>query len=130
MSFTEQEIRDKVEAYHELISYTYPIFDKYISAQEGSSHLDECSINFEGDMVYGSGDEYWHYGGHEHHTYGMPISMLWAPDLVEAMAEERKRKDEAARVQREKDKERQEAERLKREQSEWARLNRIYGGKK
>lgn len=34
----------------------------------------------DGDFVYGKGDEYWSYGGHEHHTQKFPLEYLWLKD--------------------------------------------------
>lgn len=41
-----------------------------------------CLDTFEpdGDFVYGEGDEYWEYGGHEHHTQKFPLEYLWLKD--------------------------------------------------
>lgn len=41
-----------------------------------------CLDTFEpdGDFVYGEGDEYWSYGGHEHHGQKFPLEYLWLKD--------------------------------------------------
>lgn len=34
----------------------------------------------DGDFVYGEGDEYWSYGGHEHYAQKFPLEYLWLKD--------------------------------------------------
>ena len=62
----------------------------------------------DGDFVYGEGDEYWEYGGHEHHGQKFPIEYLWLKDdeikaMVKKAVEDRERqiKEKKEKEQRE-----------------------------
>lgn len=62
----------------------------------------------DGDFVYGEGDEYWQYGGHEHHSQKFLLKYLWMKDdeikaIVEKTVEDRERqiKEKKEKEQRE-----------------------------
>lgn len=87
-------------------------------------YLSEFYID--GDKVYGEGDEYWQYGGHEHHCASFPVSYLCMSDdaLKKTVEDELKKREEA-----------KEAERLrmqkfheKRDREEYERLKKIFEG--
>lgn len=87
-------------------------------------YLSEFYID--GDKVYGEGDEYWQYGGHEHHCASFPVSYLCMSDdaLKKTVEDELKRREEA-----------KEAERLriqkfheKQDREEYERLKKIFEG--
>lgn len=83
----------------------------------------------DGDKVYGEGDEYWAYGGHDHHCASFPLSCIYMSDskIKEYVREEIRKKEEAklaeqARIQK------INAERLeKHEREEYERLKKKYG---
>lgn len=61
----------------------------------------------EGDTIEYEGDEYWSFGGYEHHQMSLPASLLVGEGWGEVIAlanEERKRRDDlkAARVEQDK----------------------------
>lgn len=119
----EQQVRDQIAAHEEFIGYVTEIFERYIRFTEGSSHLNEGTVHFCDDEVCGEGDEYWRYGGHEHHYYSMPITMLWDTDAKFAQLEQdridRKAREEAAKVAE------AEAKRFKAEQDRRAQYERL-----
>lgn len=87
-------------------------------------YLSEFYID--GDKVYGEGDEYWQYGGHEHRCASFPVSYLCMSDdaIKKTVEDELKRREEA-----------KEAERLrmqkfheKRDREEYERLKKIFEG--
>ena len=95
-----------------------------------NNHYEYLSVfDIDGDEVYGNGDEYWGYGGYEHHSASFPLSYICMSDdkIKEYVSEEiRKRKEaklaEQARIQK------INAERLeKHEREEYERLKKKYG---
>lgn len=119
--------------------------DKYIELQDkfqlrceaiceilkplNSSYGYLSDFEIDGDKVYGEGDEYWQYGGHEHHSASFPLSCICMLDskIKEYVNEEIRKKEEAklaeqARIQK------INAERLeKQEREEYERLKKKYG---
>ena len=71
-------------------------------------HMDTFEIGF--THVTCSGDEYWSYGGHEHHTASFPVKYLYMPnsDIQTIVNEELRKKEEAYEASRR----RREAEEL------------------
>lgn len=93
-----------------------------------------CLSDFELDVydakVYGEGDEYWQYGGHEHHSGAFPVSYLCMPDddLKKIVEDELKRREEA---KLEELKRRENAAAIlqkKRDREEYERLKKIFEG--
>lgn len=84
----------------------------------------------DGDKVYGSGDEYWSYGGHEEHSSSFPLSCICMPDSkIKEYVDEEIRKKEEAKLARQVRIQQINAERLeKQERSEYERLKKKYGG--
>lgn len=95
-----------------------------------NNHYEYLSdFEIEGDEVYGNGDEYWGYGGYEHHSASFPLSYICMSDdkIKEYVSEEIRKREEAklaeqARIQK------INAERLeKHEREEYERLKKKYG---
>lgn len=69
----------------------------------------------DGDFVYGEGDEYWGYGGNEHHGQKFPSKYLWMKDeeikeivnkeLEDRENKKREEKEKQERLQIEKERE-------------------------
>lgn len=92
-------------------------------------YLSDFELDVYDAKVYGEGDEYWQYGGHEHHSASFPLSCICMSDskIKEYVNEEIRKKEEAklaeqARIQK------INAERLeKQEREEYERLKKKYG---
>ena len=89
-------------------------------------YLSDFELDVYDAKVYGEGDEYWQYGGHEHHSCAFPVSYLCMSDdaIKKIVEDELKRREEA-----------KEAERLriqkfheKRDREEYERLKKIFEG--
>lgn len=85
-----------------------------------------CLDTFEpdGEFVYGEGDEYWGYGGHEHHGKKFPLKYLWLKDdeieaIVKKTVEDKKRQIK----ERE---EKQQMEQLEKERKQYEELKRKF----
>ena len=64
----------------------------------------------DGDFVYGEGDEYWGYGGHEHHGKKFPLKYLWLKDdEIEAIVKQAV-EDKERQIKEKKEKEQREQE--------------------
>lgn len=76
----------------------------------------------DGDRIYGKGDEYWGYGGHEEHSNWFPSKYLWMKDeeikdIVNKELEDRENKKREKKEQEERlqiEREREIYEKLKR----------------
>ena len=94
----------------------------------------KCLYDFEiysdPDEGFGEGDEYWEYGGHEHHSAEFPLSFLWEDDekikqYVEDELNKRKEAEEAERLRIQKV---QEEFQEKRDMEEYERLKKKFEG--
>lgn len=96
-------------------------------------YLSDFELDVYDAKVYGEGDEYWQYGGHEHHSCAFPVSYLCMSDddikkIAEDYLDDLKKKEEArlaeqARIQK------INAERLeKQEREEYERLKKKFEG--
>lgn len=130
----------------EIPTMTQKELDKYIKLQDkfqlrceavceilkplNDSYSYISDFEIDGDKVYGEGDEYWSYGGHEHHCATFPVSYLCMSDDVlkktvedelqrreEAKLEELKRRENAAAILQK-----------KRDREEYERLKKIFEG--
>jgi len=122
----ESQIKERIQLHNEFINYVNDIFVKYIIAHGKADYLDENTIHFEDNNVYGSGWEPWQYG--EKVGYSMPISMLWQPDLIEAINQERLQKEEKERIKREKEAEARKIAQEQAEKAQYLRLKSKYEG--
>lgn len=91
-------------------------------------YLSEFYID--GDKVYGEGDEYWQYGGHEHHCASFPVSYLCMSDddLKKIVEDDLKKREEAKEAERLRIKKIQEEFQEKRDRQEYERLKKIFEG--
>lgn len=93
-------------------------------------HLSDFELDIYDAKVYGEGDEYWQYGGHEHHSGAFPVSYLCMSDddLKKIVEDELKRREEA---KLEELKRRENAAAIlqkKRDREEYERLKKIFEG--
>lgn len=93
-------------------------------------YLSDFELDVYDAKVYGEGDEYWQYGGHEHHSCAFPISYLCMSDddIKKIVEDELKRREEA---KLEELKRRENAEAIlqkKRDREEYERLKKIFEG--
>lgn len=82
------------------------------------------------DKVFGEGDEYYGYGGNEHHWQNFPLNFLWKSNeeikqYVEDELNKRKEAEEAERLRIQKI---QEDFQEKRDREEYERLKAKFGG--
>ena len=95
----------------------------------------KCLYDFEiysdPDEVFGEGDEYWEYGGHEHHSQKFPLSFLWEDDekIKQYVEDELKKREEAKEAERLRIKKVQEEFQEKRDIEEYERLKNKFEGK-
>lgn len=84
----------------------------------------------EGDKVYGEGDEYWSYGGREHHSASFPLSCICMPDNnIGEYVNEVIRKREEVRLSNQTRIQEINTERLeKQEREEYERLKKKFEG--
>lgn len=82
------------------------------------------------DEVFGEGDEYWEYGGHEHHSQKFPLSFLWEDDeeIKQYVEDELNKRREAEEAERLRIKKVQEEFQEKRDREEYERLKKKFGG--
>lgn len=94
----------------------------------------KCLYDFEiysdPDEVFGEGDEYWGYGGHEHHSQKFPLSFLWEDDekIKQYVEDELKKREEAKEAERLRIKKVQEEFQEKRDREEYERLKKKFEG--
>ena len=94
----------------------------------------KCLYDFEiysdPDEVFGEGDEYWEYGGHEHHSAEFPLNFLWEDDeKIKQYVEDELKKREHAKIEERLRMEKLVEEALeKRDREEYERLKAKFGG--
>ena len=93
----------------------------------------KCLYDFEiysdPDEVFGEGDEYWGYGGHEHHSQKFPSNFLWKDDEdIKQYVEDELKKREEAKIEERLRMEKLVEEALeKRDREEYERLKKKFG---
>lgn len=82
------------------------------------------------DKVYGEGDAYWQYGGHEHHSSTFPASYLcMSDDAIKKIVEDELKRREEAKLEELKRRENAAAIlQKKRDREEYERLKKIFEG--
>lgn len=92
----------------------------------------KCLDTFEiiDDEVFGEGDEYYGYGGHEHHWQNFPLNFLWKSDeeIKQYAKDELNKRKEAEEAERLRFKKVQEEFQEKRDREEYERLKAKFGG--
>lgn len=80
------------------------------------------------DEVFGEGDEYWGYGGHEHHSQKFPLRFLWEDDeeIKQYVEDELNKRREAEEAERLKIQKLQEEFQEKRDREEYERLKEKF----
>ena len=80
--------------------------------------------------VWGEGDVYWSYGGHEHHSQKFPSNFLWKDDEeIKQYVEDELKKREQAKIEERLRMEKLVEEALeKRDREEYERLKAKFGG--
>lgn len=90
----------------------------------------KCLDTFEiiDNEVYGEGDEYYGYGGHEHHSQKFPSSFLWAADeeIKQYVEDELKKREQAKEAERLRIQKLQEEAQEKRDREEYERLKKKF----
>lgn len=91
-------------------------------------YLSDFELDVYDAKVYGEGDEYWQYGGHEHHSCAFPVSYLcMSDDAIKKIAEDELKKREEARLAEQTRIQKINAERLeKQEREEYERLKKKF----
>lgn len=92
----------------------------------------KCLDTFEiiDDEVFGEGDEYYGYGGHEHCSQRFPLNCLWEDDekIKQYVEDELNKRKEAKEAERLRIKKVQEEFQEKRDKEEYERLKAKFGG--
>ena len=94
----------------------------------------KCLCDFEiysdPEEVFGEGDEYWGYGGHEHHSQKFPLRFLWEDDeKIKQYVEDELKKREQTKIEERLRMENLVEEALeKRDREEYERLKAKFGG--
>ena len=91
-------------------------------------YLDEFEII--DDEVFGEGDEYWGYGGSDHHSARFSTSFLWKDDkkIKQYVEDELKKREQAKEDERLRIQKIQEELQEKRDREEYERLKAKFGG--
>jgi hypothetical protein len=97
-----------------------PLNDSY-------GYLSEFEIS--DNEVWGEGDEYWQYGGHEHHSQKFPSNFLWKNDeeIKQYVEDELKKREQAKEAERLRIQKLQEEAQEKRDREEYERLKKKFG---
>ena len=93
-------------------------------------YLSDFELDVYDAKVYGEGDEYWQYGGHEHHSCAFPVSYLcMSDDDIKKIVEDELKKREEAKLEELKRRENAAAIlQKKRDREEYERLKKIFEG--
>ena len=90
----------------------------------------KCLDTFEiiDNEVYGEGDEYYGYGGHEHHSQKFSLSFLWKDDeeIKQYVEDELKKREQAKEAERLRIQKLQEEAQEKRDKEEYERLKKKF----
>lgn len=91
-------------------------------------YIDEFEIT--DNEVWGEGDEYWGYGGTEHHSAKFPLSFLWKDDkeIKQYVEDELNKREQAKEAERLRMQKIQEEAQEKRDREEYERLKAKFGG--
>lgn len=91
----------------------------------------KCLDTFEifDNEVFGEGDEYYGYGGHEHHSQRFPLNCLWKDDeeIKQYVEDELKKREQAKEAERLRIQKLQEEAQEKRDREEYERLKKKFG---
>ena len=98
-----------------------PLNDSY-------KYLDTFEIT--DDKVFGEGDEYYGYGGHEHHSANFPSNFLWKDDkeIKQYVEDELKKQEQEKEAERLRIQKLQEETQEKRDREEYERLKAKFEG--
>lgn len=79
--------------------------------------------------VFGEGDEYYGYGGHEHRSQRFPLNCLWKDDeeIKQCVEDELKKREQAKEKERLRIQKLQEEAQEKRDRDEYERLKKKFG---
>ena len=90
----------------------------------------KCLDTFEiiDNGVYGEGDEYYGYGGHEHHSQKFPLNFLWKEDeeIKQYVEDELTKLEQAKEAERLMIQKLQEEAQEKRDREEYERLKKKF----
>lgn len=103
---TEKQVKDFLSLNEKFIDRCGEVCQLLRPLDDNFGYLD--TFEPDGDFVYGEGDEYWSYGGHEHYAQKFPLEYLWLKDktikaLVDKAVEDKERqiKEKKEKGQRE-----------------------------
>ena len=116
----QEKFQLRCEAICEILK---PLNDSY-------RYVSDFELDVYDAKVYCEGDEYWSYGGHEHHSCAFPVNYLCMSDdaIKKTVEDELKRREEA---KLEELKRRENAAAIlqkKRDREEYERLKKIFEG--
>lgn len=93
-------------------------------------YLSDFELDVYDAKVYGEGDEYWQYGGHEHHSCAFPSSYLCMSDdaIKKIVEDELKKREQAKEAERLRIQKLQKEVQEKRDKEEYERLKKKFEG--
>ena len=100
-----------------------------MDAHCGTEFSNTDTYRLDGTVVMAEGDEYWSYGGHEHHSQKFPSNFLWKDDEeIKQYVEDELKKREQAKIEERLRMEKLVQEALeKRDREEYERLKKKFG---
>lgn len=75
---TEKQVKDFLSLNDKFNNRCDKVCQLLQPLDNGFGYLD--TFEPDGEFVYGEGDEYWEYGGHEHYGKRFPLEYLWMKD--------------------------------------------------
>ena len=98
-----------------------------IPLNDSYGYLSEFEIS--DNEVFGEGDVYWSYGGHEHYSQKFPSNFLWKDDeeIKQYVEDELKKREQAKENERLRIQKLQEEAQEKRDREEYERLKKKFG---
>ena len=100
---TEKDVKDYILLQDKFQVRCEEVCGLLIPLNDSYKCLSDFEIYSDPDEVFGEGDEYWEYGGHEHHSQKFPLNFLWKDDeeikqYVENELNKRREAEEAERL--------------------------------
>lgn len=91
-------------------------------------YLTDFEVDSDPDVVWGEGDEYWSYGGHEHHSQDFPLEFIYKSDkyIEQYVQDEIAKREVAKEAERLRIQMIQEEAQEKRDREEYERLKKKF----
>lgn len=125
---TEKDVQDYILLQDKFQARCEEVCGLLIPLNDSYKCLSDFEIYSNPDEVWGEGDEYWSYGGHEHHAAKFPLNFLWKDDeeIKQYVEDELKTREQAKEAERLRIQKLQEEAQEKRDREEYERLKRKF----